>query len=212
MEYALAGLLLLFLVLLFVETRRKAERLQRIIVEEKKAIAEDSGMTASLGVFSPDTQTTVIIGASEQLGVFYYRMMRQAKLIIKSRINLANLSRIEFLINNQPYAVDVESDQTMPSLAATDVADRLVSQLSADSIRQVERAAMRVSFYDETGSEKNLEITTFRATDQRQRFERVQLLKNTVWWVAFLQLGSRQARQVRNVIEAGKSIPEEKIQ
>lgn len=211
MEYALAGLLLLFLVLIFVETRRKAERLQRVIVEEKKAIAEDSGMTASLGVFTPDTQTTVIIGASEQLGVFYYRMLRQAKLIIKSRINLANLSRIEFLLNNQPYAVDVESGQVMLSLAATEIADRTVSQLSADSIRQVERAAMRVSFYDETGSEKNLEITTFRANDQRQRFERVQLLKNTIWWVAFLQLGSRHARQMRSSLEAGEGRSEENI-
>lgn len=211
MEYALVGILILFLIFIFVETKRKSQRIQRLVTEEKKLIAEDSGMTASIGVFSPDTQTTVIIGASEQLGVFYYRMLRQAKLINKSRINLANLSKIEFLLNGQPSPVDTVSGQSMLTLAATDIADRTISQFSADSIRQVERAAMRVIFYDEAGNEKTLEITTFRANDERQRFERVPLIKNTVWWVAFLQMASRQARHVRATIaEAGK--PQEEDQ
>lgn len=201
MEYALIGILLLFLVFLFIETKRKAQRVQHAVMAEKRSIAEDSAMTASLGVFMPDTQTTVVIGASEQLGVFYYRMLRQAKVIIKSRINLANLARIELLINSQIHAVEARSEQLTTSLCATDIADAAISQLSADSIRQIERAAMRIIFYDEAGIEKTLEITTFRANDERQRFDRVQLLKNTVWWVAFLQLASRQARRTRSLAD-----------
>lgn len=201
MEYALVGLLLLFLVFLFFETRRKAQRVQRAVIEEKRLIAEDSGMTASIGVFTPDTQTTVVIGASEQLGVFYYRMLRQSRVIIKSRINLANLSRIEFLLNGQLTQVSADSDQLTVPMQATEIADRTLNGMSPDSIRQISRAAMRVNFYDEVGSEKNLEITTFRSSDERQRFERVQLLKNTVWWVAYLQIASRLARQTRSSIE-----------
>lgn len=205
MEYALVGILLLFLVFLFFETRRKTKRMQRVINEEKRAIAIDSGMTASMGVFSPDTQTTVIIGVSEQLGLFYYRMLRQTRVIIKSRLNLANLARIELLINGEQHQVDQRSEQLTLSLCATEVADATISQFSADTIRQVTRAAMRIIFYDESGGEKTLEITSFRSTDERQRFERVQLLKNTIWWVAFLQLASRQARRVRANISEGES-------
>lgn len=201
MEYALVGILLVFLVFLFIETRNKAVRVQRVVAEEKKQIAEDSGMTASLGVFSPDTQTTVIIGASEQLGVFYYRMLRQAKVIIKSRINLANLSKIELLLNGKEKQVGIDSEQLTLSLKATEIADRSISELSADSIRQIEKAAIRIVFYDDTGLEKTLEITAFRSKDERQRFERVQLIKNAVWWVAYLQMASRQARRMRALAE-----------
>ena len=62
MEYALIGLLALFLVFLFIEMKRKSERIKIAVADEKRKIADDSGMTASLGVFTPDTQTTVILG------------------------------------------------------------------------------------------------------------------------------------------------------
>ena len=197
MLYALGGILVIFLVFVFFEWKRKALRVQEAIQSEKRSIAEDSGMTASIGVFTPDIQTTVVIGASEELGLFYYRMLRQAKVIIRSRINLANLSKVEFLINGNPEQVNIVSDLPTTSLRATEIADSVISRFSPDSIRQIARAALRVIFYDETGLEKTLEITTLRSGDERQRFERVPLLKNTVWWVAFLQMASRQARQVR---------------
>lgn len=201
MYYALGALLAIFLVFLFVEMRRKAVRIQEAIQNEKRSIAEDSGMTAVLGIFTPDIQTAVVIGASEELGIFYYRMLRQAKVIIRSRINLANLSKIELLINGNLQQVDIASDQPTSSLRATEIADTMVARFSTDSIRQIEKVAMRVIFYDDAGLEKTLDITTFRAGDERQRFERVPLLKNTIWWVAFLQITSRQARQVRTKLD-----------
>ena len=201
MEYALIGLLVIFLIFLFFEMKRKNLRIQEAVQNEKRSIAEDSGMTASIGVFTPDIQTTVVIGASEELGIFYYRMLRQARVIIRSRINLANLAKIEFLVNGSPQPVEAVSDLPTTSLCATEIADSVISRFSPDSIRQISRAALRVIFYDEAGQEKTLEITTLRSGDERQRFERVQLLKNTVWWVAFLQISSRQARHVRAKLE-----------
>lgn len=206
MTYTLIGILVAFLILLFLDSRRKAQRISNAILAEKRAIAEDSGMTASLGVFSPDIQTTVIIGASEELGLFYYRMLRQAKVINKSRINLANLAKVEFLINGAPQAIRLESAQPTTSLAATEISERVLTGISGEALRQIERAAMRVCFYDDAGNEKSLEITTLRSGDERQRFERMQLLKNTVWWVAFLQLASKQARRVRAHIEEAAEI------
>lgn len=201
MTYALVGLLIIFLIFLFMETRRKARRIESAVIEEKRAIAEDSGMTASIGVFTPDLQTTVIIGASETLGVFYYRMLRQAKLINRSRINLANLSRAEFLVNGQQQALAEAVELPTLTLQASDVADRTIAQIAPDSLRQIQRAALKVSFYDESGLEKTLEITTMRSSDERHKFERVQLLKNTAWWASFLEAASRQARAARSAIE-----------
>lgn len=201
MTYALVGILIIFLLYLFFETKRKAQKIERAIAEEKRAIAEDSGMTASIGVFTPDLQTTVIIGASEALGVFYYRMLRQAKVINRSRMNLANLSRTDFMINGQPKNIAEPMELPTLTLTASDVADRTISQIPTDSLREIQRAALRVIFYDETGEEKTLEITTLRSNDERHKFERVQLLKNTIWWTAFLNLASRQARRTRASIE-----------
>lgn len=202
MEYALIGLLALFLVFLFIEMKRKSERIKIAVADEKRKIADDSGMTASLGVFTPDTQTTVIIGASEELGIFYYRMMRQARVIIRSRINMANLARIELLIDGTPTPVTIDSEQPTTSLKATDISEKAIGALSQDSLRQIQRAGLRVVFFDDMGTEKTLEITTLRSNDERHRFERVQLLKTTVWWVAFLQIASRQARHVRARMES----------
>lgn len=201
MEYALVGILIIFLIFLFFETKRKSQRINQVVQMEKRRIAEDSGMTATMGVFTPDPQTTVIIGASVELGIFYYRMIKQAKVSVKSRINLANLARIECLLNNREIPVSAESDMATSTLKATEVADQIISQFSQDSIRQVEKAALRIIFYDETGLEKNLEITTFRSNDERHKFERVQLIKNTIWWTAYLQIGSRLARRVRAKME-----------
>ncbi|WP_165075106.1 MULTISPECIES: thioredoxin [unclassified Desulfovibrio] len=197
MEYALGAICVIFLIFLLMESKRKAARIVQAVAVEKSRIADDSGMTASLGVFTPDTQTTVIIGASEELGVFYYRMLRQSKVIIRSRINLANLARVELLVNSQPVAIASGSEQPTTSLRATEIADRTISLFSTDAIRNMQRAGLRVVFFDESGTEKSLEITSLRAEDERHKFERVQLLKTTIWWVAFLQMASRQARQVR---------------
>lgn len=202
MTYILVGLLAVFLIYLFFETKKKAERVNRVVMEEKRSIAEDSGMTASLGVFTPDLQTTVIIGASETLGVFYYRMLKQAKVSIRSRMNLANLSRAEFLVDGHARQLAQESELPTPTLCATDIADRTISQFSHDALRQIQKAALRVIFYDETGMEKTLEITTLRSGDERHRFERVQLLKNTIWWAAFLQITSKMARRTRASLDA----------
>ena len=202
MEYALIGLLALFLVFLFIEMKRKSERIKIAVADEKRKIADDSGMTASLGVFTPDTQTTVIIGSSEELGIFYYRMMRQARVIIRSRINMANLARIELLIDGTPTPVTIDSEQPTTSLKATDISEKTIGALAQDSLRQIQRAGLRVVFFDDAGMEKTLEITTLRSNDERHRFERVQLLKTTVWWVAFLQIASRLARHVRARMES----------
>ncbi|MDE5832418.1 MAG: thioredoxin [Desulfovibrio sp.] len=201
MEYALTAALILFLAYLFFETRKKSRRVLLAVAQEKKEIAEDSGMTAVLGVFSPDLQTTVIIGASEEKGLFYYRMLKQTKVINKSRINMANLARIDFMINGKPHEISENSEQLTLSLRATEIADATISSFTSDALRTVQKAALRIVFYGDGGAEKTLEITAYRHNDEKQKFERVQLLKSAAWWTAYLRMCSRKTRQIRSSLE-----------
>lgn len=201
MEFILVALLIAFLLFLYLETQRRAARQQNLIAAEKAGIADASRMTASIGVFTPDVQTTVIIGASEEYGAFYYRMLRQSKLINRSKINLANIVRVDLLINERPYAFDCESTQPTTSLRATELCSRVLSLFSSEELKTIQRAAIRIVFFSDSGSEKSLEITSLRSSDERHRFQRVQLLKNSIWWVAFLNMSSRQARHMRARLE-----------
>ncbi len=201
MEFILVALLIAFLLFLYLETQRRAARQQNLIAAEKAGIADASRMTASIGVFTPDVQTTVIIGASEEYGAFYYRMLRQSKLINRSKINLANIVRVDLLINERPYAFDCESTQPTTSLRATELCSRVLSLFSSKELKTIQRAAIRIVFFSDSGSEKSLEITSLRSSDERHRFQRVQLLKNSIWWVAFLNMSSRQARHIRTRLE-----------
>ena len=201
MEFILVALLIAFLLFLYLETQRRAARQQNLIAAEKAGIADASRMTASIGVFTPDVQTTVIIGASEEYGDFYYRMLHQSKLINRSKINLANIVRVDLLINERPYAFDCESTQPTTSLRATELCSRVLSLFSSEELKTIQRAAIRIVFFSDSGSEKSLEITSLRSSDERHRFQRVQLLKNSIWWVAFLNMSSRQARHIRTRLE-----------
>ena len=82
MTLTIVALLFLVLVGIYLNARMRAARHLRIIAEEKGDIAKSSGMTASLGVFYPDVNVTVIMGVSEEIGACYYRVLRDGKIII----------------------------------------------------------------------------------------------------------------------------------
>lgn len=114
-------------------------------------------------------------------------------MINRSKINLANIARVDLLINSRPHEFECDSEQATTSLRATELSGRVLSRFSPEELKTIQRAALRITFFSETGSEKNLDITALRTGDERHRFQRVQLLKNAIWWAAFLGIASRQA-------------------
>ncbi|MBQ4567181.1 MAG: thioredoxin [Desulfovibrio sp.] len=202
MEYIFVGLLLAFLLFLFLDAKRRAANLQRHINEERKAIAEASNMTASIGVFYPDGQSTVIMGASEEMGALYYRMLRGDRLINRTKINLANIIRVELLLNSMPHPFESESSQPTSTLKSTDIANQVLASISQEALQGIQKAALRILFFSETGTEKSLEITSFRVGDERYRFKRTQMIKNSIWWVAFLNLASRHVRHASHQLQS----------
>lgn len=201
MEFILIALLLIFLVYIFLDAKHRAAYLRQLINEEKKAIAETSNMTASIGVFYPDRQSTVILGASEEMGALYYRMLRGSKLINRTKINLANVIRVEMMINAQLYPLHLDSPQPTSTLKSSDIASRALNAFSPEALHAIHKTALRIIFLSETGAEKSLEITSLRTNDDRYRFKRTQMLKNSIWWTAFLNLASRHSRHQRKKLE-----------
>ncbi|MDO5483621.1 MAG: thioredoxin, partial [Desulfovibrionaceae bacterium] len=142
MEYSLLGLLVLvFLVYLLFEARRRVTHSQKVINEEKRAIADASNMTASIGVFYPDKLTTIIIGASEEMGALYYRMLNGNKVINRTKINLANVVRVEMQINSRPFAVESDSEKPTTSLRSTDIANRKLDMFTPEALQGVQKAS-----------------------------------------------------------------------
>ena len=188
---------LVFVLAIYLSAKHRTASIQRAIADEKASIVEDSGTTANVGIFHPDAVTAVLIGVSEDKGSFYYRMLKQGKSINRSKINLANLSKIDLLVGSTPRDVNCTSNQPTTALKATEIASSMMTQYPPDTLKTIQRIALRISFVSETGSVKTLDITSLRPEDDRTGFQRVQLFKNTVWWVAFLNIASRQARHMR---------------
>ncbi|WP_022657621.1 hypothetical protein [Desulfovibrio desulfuricans] len=205
MTLTIVALLFLLLVGIYINARMRTARHLRCIAEEKGDIARASGMTASIGVFYPDVSATVVMGVSEEIGACYYRVLRDGKVINRSRINLANIKRVELLINGDVRNVGIPSTQATSFLKATDVAGRILSQYSPTDLRVMLRVGLRIVFAGESGAEKQLEITVLRMTDERHKFKRMELLKDTVWWVVFLDSASANARHIREYFEKSET-------
>jgi len=165
MILTIVALLFLLLVGIYLNVRMRAARHLRAIAEEKGDIAKASGMTASIGVFYPDVGTTVIVGVSEEIGACYYRVLRNGKVINRSRINLANIRRVDLLVNGEPRDVGVASTQATSFLKATDVAGRILASYSSADLRLMQRAGLRLTFAGDDGAEKT-------AGDNRAAHER----------------------------------------
>ena len=205
MTLTIVALLFLLLVGIYLNVRMRAARHLRSIAEEKGDIAKASGMTASIGVFYPDVSTTVIVGVSEEIGACYYRVLRNGKVINRSRINLANIRRVDLLVNGEPRDVGVASTQATSFLKATDVAGRILARYSSADLRLMQRAGLRLNFAGDDGAEKQLEITVLRMNDERHKFKRMELFKDAVWWTVFLDNASHNARRIKEYFESNET-------
>ena len=201
MTLSIVALLFLVLVGIYLNARMRVARHLRIIAEEKGDIAKSSGVTASIGVFHPDVNVTVIMGVSEEIGACYYRVLRDGKIINRSRINLANIRRVDLLVNSEPRDIGLSSVQATSFLKATDVAGRILSRYSPADLRVMQRAGLRITFTSDSGDDRQLEITVLRMNDERHKFKRMELFKDAVWWTVFLGSARDNARRIKEYFE-----------
>ena len=194
MELIAIGLGVAFIAYMVYSAKQKLKNIRQAVAQAKAEVVQESDMTASVGLFFPDATSTVVVGASEEKATFYYRLLQNGKTIVSTKMNLANLSRVELIIDHGVKDFDcfISGQPTTP-LKATEVVNSLLGQYPPTAIAALRRAALRISFVSEAGDVKTLEITALRESNN-EGDTGIQAFKNAIWWVAFLNIASRNCR------------------
>lgn len=190
---------------------RRSMRHSRRVTREKAAITTESGATASIGVFHAAGDTSILIGASEDCGAFYYRMVHKGNVVNRTRINLANLVKTDLILDNGIKDLGTYARQKTSALTASDVASRETAKSSSESLRGLRRVAIRINFLDDSGQTKMLEVTVLRADNDQHRYQRIELYKDAVWWAVFLTCAGVKAREDRDRLLERRAEKEKKI-
>lgn len=194
MEGIIIVLGIVFVAAMVMSARKKLQKIREAVVQAQQEISQESEMTASVGLFSPDATSTVVIGASEEKGAFYYRLLQNGKTVVSTKMGLGNLARVELIIDHGVKDFDCfSSSQPTTSLKAKEVTGNVLSQYPPTAIKAMRRAAVRIGFVSEAGDVKTLEITSLREANN-EGDEGIQAFRNAIWWVAFLNIASRNSR------------------
>lgn len=188
-------LLLSAIAIIYMEARRRLLAQRRLIAAIKSEIADETRMTAQVGVYSGADQSTVVIGVSEEMGGFYYRVVRQHAEAGRGKINLCNVTDVELSIDGQIQDVHENgSDMPTSTAQATDLAARLLSQYPPDQVNTMQRIELRIAYLSDSGSEHTLELSALRPSVAPRRRDRTQILKNALWWCIFIRLAAQHTR------------------
>ena len=110
-------LLLSAIAIIYMEARRRLLAQRRLIASIKADIADETRMTAQVGVYAGADQSTVVIGVSEEMGGFYYRVVRQHAEAGRGKINLCNITVVDLYIDGQVQDIH-ENGSEMPTSTA----------------------------------------------------------------------------------------------
>ena len=197
-------LLLSAIALIYMEARRRLLVQRRLISAIKSEIADDTRMTAQIGVYSGVDQSTVVIGVSEEMGGFYYRVVRQHAEAGRGKINLCNVTSVDMIIDGQLQEIhEGGSDMPTSTAKATDLSSRLLSQDPPDKVNAMQRIELRVAYLSESGGEHFLELSALRPSMTPRRRNRTQILKNAIWWCVFIRLAAQHTRLAASGLYAG---------
>ncbi|WP_296304399.1 thioredoxin [uncultured Desulfovibrio sp.] len=188
-------LLLSAIAIIYMEARRRLLVQRRLIAAIKAEIADDTRMTAQVGVYAGADQSTVVIGVSEEMGGFYYRVVRQHAEAGRGKINLCNVTSVDLIVDGLIQDIaENSSDMPTSTAKATDISARLLSQYPPDKVNEMQRIELRVAYLSETGGEHSLELSALRPSMTPRRRNRTQILKNALWWCVFIRLAAQHTR------------------
>ncbi len=197
-------LLLSAVALIYMEARRRLLLQRRLIAAIKSEIADDTRMTAQIGVYSGADQSTVVIGVSEEMGGFYYRVVRQHAEAGRGKINLCNVTSVDLIIDGQLQDIhEGSSDMPTSTASATDLSSRLLSQYPPDKVNAMQRIELRIAYLSESGGEHVLELSALRPSMTPRRRNRTQILKNAIWWCVFIRLAAQHTRLAASGLYSG---------
>ena len=189
--------LIAVLVGIFLDARRRTQKHVHCIAKERSSIISESGATASSGVFHSPGDTTIMLGASEELGVMYYRLLCKGEVINRSRFNLFRIARAELHVDFAPLDLGSYSRAKPGANVATEVASRELAKYTLEELRALRRVVMRIFFIDEKRKIKRLEIIVMRSDIEMHRSSCMELFREAIWWTVFLNCAGEKARDAQ---------------
>lgn len=208
-QLLVVAIILIACFFLYFDVRRRVKRHRQSIADEKSEIAEETRMTAQLAVFSAPNDGSYVIGASEEMGAFYYRLMVKAMAVSRIKINLANILSVDLLINGSVYDKDVESPQTTMTNRATEEQSMILSNFPPEIVRSIHTLALRIVFRSDSGEDRVLPLNLYTDKDARQKATCVSVLKNSIWWWRYLRAILIQARRLQTLIDGSDAAKED---
>lgn len=195
LQSILAALGILMVLFFFVDIRRKAQGHSRAVQQERDAIAELTQSTAILSSFT-EGPTTVLLGASEDHGLFFYRRLDMGKLVLHHNLRLANLVVIALQINGEVQDFHFTSTHLSAQMRATDISRQARQAITQENLAKIKHIRLNIFFRSDDGKEKNLPVTIYRAPQRGGMEVLAKSFENAVWWKSYLaQIAQRKSEK-----------------
>lgn len=172
----------------YVEIRNKARGHSKAVQKERDAIAEQTHSTAAMANFNDGNATEVVIAASEDSGLFFYRRVDNGKLVLHYTVRLPNITSVSLQINGETRDFASESSHLTAQMRATDMARRARQGISPEEWERFKHIRLNVFFRSDEGGQKHIAVNMYRPS-QRGGLEALQkIFENAVWWQQYLSL------------------------
>lgn len=184
---------ILVVIIFFLDVRRRARSHSKAVQKERDAIAEMTHSTATMSTFNDGGSTEVVLGASEDSGLFFYRRIDNGKLVLPYTLRLNNLTRVAIQLNGEKRDFTSESVHLTAQMRATDMARRARQGLPVEELEKIKNIRLTIFFRSENGGEKSIPVTMHKAGQRGGTDALAKNFENAVWWQQYLnQLSKRK--------------------
>lgn len=180
----------------YMDIRRKARGQSKAVQKERDAITAQTHSTATMSNFKDGSATEVLLAASEDAGLFFYRRIDHGKLVLHYTVRLPNLTNIVLQINGATRDFSSESGHLTAQMRATDMARQARQGIPPEEWEKIKNIRLNILFRSEGGGEKHIVVHMYRPT-QRGGVEALQkIFENAVWWQQYLSLLSLRRSEI----------------
>ena len=178
----------------YFDIRRRGQAHTRAVQKERDAIAEATHSTATLSSFSDGRNTEVLLGASEDSGLFFYRRIDKGVLVVHYTVRINNIVQAVLMVDGEKCEAPSESGHMTAQMRATEIARQARQALSQDTLKLIKHIRLTIVFRSDDGSEKNIPVTIYHSSQGRDPQMLAKAFENGVWWQQYLtQISSRRS-------------------
>ena len=189
----LLGLLATVVIFAF-DVRRKSQVHSHAVQKEREAILEQTHSTAILSSFSDGKSTEVLMGVSEDSGLFFYRRIDSGVMVLHYTVRIDNLIGAVLQVNGARFDFESESSHMTAQMRATEIAKNARLGAKQEFFTKIKHIRLNIFFLSADGKEKNIPVTVYTPPRRPHGQLLSKIFENSVWWQQYLsQLARRKS-------------------